>query len=302
MKPTKTVPFLCEKDWGGEGLKRFGKSLTSPKTGESWELSAHPNGQSMVYGQTLSQAVSAFGRNLTGEGFTGDFPLLIKLLDAQENLSVQVHPDDAMAREFGDPYGKTEAWVVLDAPPVAELILGVDCSPAQMEAAIQNGTMEEHLIRIPVQRGDCLFIPAGTVHALTQGIMVYEVQQSSDCTFRLYAWGRDAQLHIPQSLQAMAIPHPDAGKVTPTQIPMEEGICERLVSCSAFMLDRLTLQKPLTQATDGSRFYAYTAFSQGEMRHSEGTIPYGKGDTILVPADAGEYTLTGGQLLKAYLP
>ena len=302
MKPEKTIPFLCEKDWGGTRLRNFGKSLSSPHTGESWELSAHPNGECSVYGLPLSKAFAQYGQALAGRlAARGDFPLLIKLIDARETLSVQVHPDDALAEKlFGEPYGKTEAWVILDAPPGATLILGTDTDSSGMRAAIAEGHMDEHLKRIPVKAGDCIYIPAGTVHAIEKGILLYEVQQSSDRTFRLYAWGRDAALHIEESLLAMEIPVQGAGLIRPKQIPAKGGECLRLIECPAFTLDRLHVRHIMEETADGSRFYAYTALTPGELRHPECTIQYNMGDTILIPASAGRYTLHGGTLLKAY--
>jgi mannose-6-phosphate isomerase len=297
MNPIKTKPFFCEKDWGGEKLRTlFGKEIPGSRTGESWEISAHENGQSSVEGVPLATAVERYGRELLGET-QAPFPLLIKLLDARENLSVQVHPDDALALELeGQPYGKTEAWVVLDAPEGAQLILGVDCTPTQFVVEAEAGLLDRHLLRVPVKEGDAFFIPAGTVHALTAGVVVYEVQQSSDTTYRLYAWGRDAELHIEKAARAMALPAEGAGLTVPKRIAPN---VTRLVTSHAFTLDRVDAKGGLPVTPDGRRFACLTALSPGFIAWEGGGFDYARGDSILVPASSPPYALRGGELLCA---
>ena len=195
LKPLFMEPYFNEKDWGGTRLARvYGKQIPSEHTGESWEVSAHPMGLSACEGRTLPQWIEEYGEKLTGTEVTGEFPLLIKLIDAREWLSVQVHPDDAYAQRVeGDPYGKTEAWVVLDCEPGAQLIFGIDCDVETLRSEIAQGRLEQHLKKVDVKPGDVLYIPAGTVHAIGANMLIYEVQQSSDRTYRLYAWGRNAQ-------------------------------------------------------------------------------------------------------------
>lgn len=297
MFPVKTRPYFCQKDWGGDRLRSlFGKPIPSPHTGESWEVSAHPSGECVVWGIPLSEAVRRYGRALLGDA-GAPFPLLIKLLDARENLSVQVHPDDALAARLeGQPYGKTEAWYILDAPKDAELILGTLCGPEELRAAAERGGIGPCLRRLPVRAGDTVFIPAGTVHALTAGIVVYEVQQSSDTTYRLYAWGRDAELHVDQSLAAMEIGPTGAGVVPPRTVA--PGV-ERLVACDAFTLDRLTPGGGMEIAADPSRFACYTALAACRLDYPGGGIDCAAGDSVLVPASAPAHVLRGGALLRA---
>ena len=297
MFPVKTVPYSCEKDWGGDRLRTlFDKDIPSEKTGESWEISAHPGGECSAWGMPLSQAVARYGNALLGDA-PSPFPLLIKLLDARENLSVQVHPDDALAlRLEGQPYGKTEAWYVLAAQPGAELIVGIDGTPEQIRAAAAAGRLDGCLRRIPVKARDAVYIPAGTVHALTAGIVVYEVQQSSDTTYRLYAWGRDDVLHIEQSIAALSIAPQDAGIVSARTIA--PGI-ERLVDSFAFTLDRIQPGDGLIIPADPARFSCYTALTPCSIAFEGGKIDCAVGESVLCPASAGALLLKGGELLRA---
>lgn len=174
-----------------------------------------PDGRLPLRGEDLPEWIDEYGAALCGTEVQGEFPLLIKLIDAREWLSVQVHPDDAYAQHVeGDPYGKTEAWVVLDCDPGAQLIFGIDCDVETLRREIPEGRLEQHLKKVDVQVGDVLYIPAGTVHAIGANMLIYEVQQSSDRTYRLYAWGRNAELHIEKSLDVI---EPQAGRQAPSR-------------------------------------------------------------------------------------
>lgn len=193
MLPVQKIePRLVEKPWGGRWLgQQYGS--TSPKIGEAWLLSTLPEGESQLNGQPLSQALG------------GPLSFVVKIIDAQDHLSVQVHPDDAWASRLENSRGKTECWLILEAKPGAGVYLGLkdDVSRDAFEAALRAGSSVENLIQFfPVQRGDFIVVPSGTIHAIGGGVTLLEVQQASGITYRLWDWGRPGrELHLDKGLQ-----------------------------------------------------------------------------------------------------
>ena len=303
LKPLFMEPYFNVKDWGGTRLESvYGKSIPSDHTGESWEVSAHPMGLSACEGKTLPELIAEYGDKLTGTEVTGEFPLLIKLIDAREWLSVQVHPDDAYAQRVeGDPYGKTEAWVVLDCDPGAQLVFGIDCDNETLRSEIAAGRLDEHLVKVDVKVGDVLYIPAGTVHAIGANMLIYEVQQSSDRTYRLYAWGRNAELHIDKSIDVID-PKQGGKPMQGVKLAVEGGTREVMIVDPCFALERITASGRMPMSTDGTRFYAYTAVSAGKVIWEGGEKEYKAGESFLIPAALGSYALEGGVLYKSYFP
>lgn len=200
-----------ETPWGGHALKElFGKNAPDDVTGESLEVSALPGRESRIAngacaGKTLREMLVLWGKRLTGRT-EKSFPLLLKFLDARQYLSVQVHPDDSYALSHEGKSGKSEAWYILDAPPGAQLVCGIDTHGTPLRSVLEAGRLEDSLCRVSVRPGDVFYIPAGTVHALGPGIRCYEIQQASDVTYRLWDWGRTGKdgrprpLHIEQAL------------------------------------------------------------------------------------------------------
>ena len=303
LKPFFMEPYFNIKDWGGTRLASvYGKSIPSDTTGESWEVSAHPMGLSACEGKTLPELIAEYGDKLTGTEVTGEFPLLIKLIDAREWLSVQVHPDDAYAQRVeGDPYGKTEAWVVLDCDPGAQLVFGIDCDNETLRSEIAAGRLDEHLVKVDVKVGDVLYIPAGTVHAIGANMLIYEVQQSSDRTYRLYAWGRNAELHIDKSIDVID-PKQGGKPMQGVKLNVEGGTREVMIVDPCFALERITATGRMPMSTDGTRFYAYTAVAAGKVIWDGGEKEYKAGDSFIIPAALGDYALEGGVLYKSYFP
>jgi len=306
--------------WGG---RRLGTVLGKPigagdGYAESWEVVDHGDDQSVVRagpyrGHTLHALIERSGRELLGRhGPRAAFPLLFKYLDARQNLSVQVHPDDALAARLDPPdLGKTEAWVVVDALPgsliYAGLKRGFDRELLAREVA--RGTTVQCLHTIQPRPGDCIFIPARVVHAIGTGLLVAEIQQASDTTFRLFDWnrvGRDGkprQLHVEQALDTIDY---DRGPVHP-QVPQPTGRqgVERLVACDKFVLDRLSLAQSATAGGDG-RFHVMSVL-QGAVRFAGDPTgePLGTGETVLLPAAAGAVRVEPegrAVLLDMYLP
>ena len=218
MEFIKLQPVFKSMIWGGTRLKdRYGFQSPHESTGEAWVVSAHPNGDCLIeggpyHGLTLSQ-LYATHRELFGASHAEQFPLLVKLIDARDNLSVQVHPDDAYAKTQEHGLGKTECWLVLDCEPDSEIIIGHTFeTPAEFAQAIASGDVQAHLNRFAIKPGDFFYIPAGTVHAICAGTLIYEIQQNSDLTYRIDDYGRkDADgkprpLHIDQALTVTRFP------------------------------------------------------------------------------------------------
>lgn len=215
-------PVLQERIWGGTKLREeYGYEIPSETTGEAWVVSAHPNGASRVSrgkleGKTLDQLWKNRGE-LFNKKSDGEYPLLVKILDAADDLSVQVHPDDRYAQEVeGVPYGKTECWYVLDAEQGANLILGhTAADKAGFEKMVNQGEWEQLFRYVKVQKGDFVYVPSGTIHAIGRGITILEVQQSSDITYRVYDYdrkdkaGNTRELHLDKAKAVTQIPHED---------------------------------------------------------------------------------------------
>lgn len=299
LYPLRFVPTFRRYIWGG---RRLGDVLGKPigegdDYAESWEVVDHGEDQSVVaygalLGKTLNELVTGRCDELMGGTRVFDrFPLLFKLLDCNRNLSVQVHPNDEQGRLLDPPdLGKTEAWVILDAAPRSQLFAGLKSGVDRetLTRAVEQGSTEACLHAIEPKAGDCVFIPAGTVHALGEGMLVAEIQQSSDTTFRLFDWNRvgadgtPRPLHIQESLETIDY---QRGPVTPqTPQPMDVRGLERLVACDKFELDRWQLESPATLELKGQ--FKILAVVQGEVEveGDPSELPLTRGQTCLIPA------------------
>jgi len=308
LYPLKFSPILKDKIWGGTKLKSlFDKAAQTDKLGESWELSGYEGDESVVTngllaGNNLAELIEIYMGELVGDTiydqFGLSFPLLFKLIDANENLSIQVHPGDEVAAERHNSYGKTEMWYVVEADPDGKLIIGFkeDCSKDDYLDALDNDKVEDLLQKVPVKKGDVFFIPAGLVHAIGKGVVVAEIQQSSDITYRIYDYkrtddqGNERELHTEQALdvinfgaskQPKTIYQPLLNEITP------------LVNCDYFTTNMLKFDHAVTRnyATLDS-FVAYMCL-EGDFVidfAGEKTI-VNKGDTVLVPASIDELGL-----------
>jgi mannose-6-phosphate isomerase len=299
---------LVERVWGGTRLIPDGSN--DRKIGEAWVVGEdnHVSGGPHA-GQTLAELSAQFPKELLGHRATsGRFPLLIKLLDCAEWLSVQVHPDDAQARELeGEGFlGKTEAWHLLAADDGAQIIAGIRDDPSQdtLRGAILAGRVMDHVAYTTVHAGDTFMIPAGTVHALGPGVFLYEVQQTSDLTYRIYDWDRPANagraLHLPQSA-AVARPWP-----APTApLPPAGETVQELTRCDYFVLERLTNRaSTLPGDTAGQTFHVLTV-TEGEARVEVNGEQHALGqfESLLLPAAVGAYRLSGNfKMLRSSLP
>lgn len=312
MKPMKLTPAYANYLWGGERLKtEYGKESELTPLAESWEISCHSNGPTTIAtgeykGKTLQETIEAYGK----EAMLGVncnrfpmFPLLVKLIDAKTPLSLQVHPGDEYALKHENSCGKTEMWLVLEAEPESFLYFGVKrpVSRDELKAAIENQTLETLLNRRPVKKGDVLFIPAGELHAIGAGIVVCEVQQNSDLTYRVYDYGRrDAagslrELHIDKALKVCNLT-PPAEYTPPDEPPLISGGAVRtlLAKCEYFTVRRLSLSGKADFKTYGRSFRASVCVEgEGVLSSMGERLPFKKGESLFIPADTGAYTLSG---------
>jgi mannose-6-phosphate isomerase len=320
LYPLQFRPVFRDYLWGGRRLASvLGKDVGGLDIcAESWEIVDHGDDQSVVAagplaGTTLNRLTTEYGHELLGRHHPQSrFPLLFKFLDAKQTLSVQVHPDDRQAAQLDPPdLGKTEAWVVLDVEPGSLIYAGLKRGfdrPA-LEREIARGTSELCLHQFEPGVGDCVFLQAGTVHALGSGLLVAEIQQASDTTYRLFDWnrlgadGKPRQLHIEQGLAAIDY---ERGPVAPQRPLATDNPCvERLVECDKFVLDRWHISEATTVGGE-QRFHILACLEGMAAINIAGhPVSLKKGETVLLPAEVGRVELepTGSAtLLDAYLP
>lgn len=316
MLPILLTPAFVDYLWGGDRLKSvFHKRTDLSPLAESWELSCHPDGPSVAAsgpysGKTLAWILQRESAALGGNcAHYPDFPLLIKLIDAQKPLSIQVHPGDAYAREFENTNGKTEMWYILDAEPDSFVYYGLrrPVTKSEMRDAIETSTLETLLDKRPAKRGDVIFIPAGTLHAIGAGLLVCEVQQNSNITYRAYDYGRleangkPRQLHVEKALD-VSILEPARGGFSPMGTPSRQGDVQAvlLAQCDYFQTFRLDISGDFDCETCGDTFHSLLCIEGGGALVCQGqSIAFSKGDSIFIPADAGAYTVRGDCALVA---
>ena len=219
MYPLKFENLYYDKVWGGRGFESFRSNVPKGKIGESWDIACHPNGTGVVAngrlkGVGFKELIKFYNKEIFGNRIVnGEFPLLVKLINSNENLSVQVHPNDSYANLHENDNGKTECWYILEAKEGASLICGLKSGldKEQLAQIIADNKIEDYLESVSVKEGDMIYIPAGTVHAIQGGIKLLEVQQSSDVTYRMYDWGRDREMHIEKSLEVIDYTGANAG-------------------------------------------------------------------------------------------
>ncbi len=321
LYPIKFNPILFEKIWGGNKLKTIlNKSISSDKTGESWEISSVENEVSVVANgflkeNTLTELIEIYLSDLLGERvyqkYGEEFPLLIKFIDAHDDLSVQVHPPDEVARERHHAYGKTEMWYIVDAEPNAYIYLGFNENISKEDFAerIDNDTLIDVLNKIPAQKGDVFFVPAGQIHAIGKGILLAEIQQTSDITYRVFDWnrtdaqGKPRQLHIDEAIDVINYQKLEQPKVTYKAINNQ---AVQLISCPYFTTNLLTLNKTVEREYEWIDSFKILIFidGRGNIVYESGTEPYARGDVFLIPAELHEISLQPAQvteLLEVYI-
>ncbi|HHY23126.1 MAG TPA: class I mannose-6-phosphate isomerase [Clostridiaceae bacterium] len=337
--PLKFKPVYKDYLWGGRNLSKLGKILPEGIVAESWEVSCHPDGVSIICngqfkGMSLSEFINNFQYKVMGTGISwkpGDkFPLLVKLIDANNKLSVQVHPDDEYAALYeDDKSGKSEMWYVIWAKPGSKLVYGLkpDTTKENFQKALEKGSIEEYLNYIEVFEGDVINIPAGIIHAIGEGILLAEVQQNSNNTYRVYDYnrvdknGKKRPLHIQKALDVIDFSGSiEYNKSGGTSVQTNDNYkVTKLVENSYFSTELYHINGEVEEIADGSRFYIYL-FIEGEA-----TICYGfrgclngnmknnghfsekmnirAGESIFIPAFMGKYRISGNiKAIKAYVP
>ncbi len=315
--PVRMLPAFKDYIWGGNKLvSDWGKSSPFERTAESWELSAHVNGQSTaangVYkGMTLSQIIERLGTDCLGTSCEDSdrFPILIKFIDPCQKLSIQVHPDDDYALKNEGDHGKTEMWYIAQADPGSRILCGFkrDLSIAGFIDAVRNDTLPGLLNDIPVKKKDVFLIEPGTVHAICENQIIAEIQQNSDVTYRVYDYdrrgpdGNPRELHVSKAVEVSNLTATFFdGKSQGELFQKEFGTIRMLVSCRYFTVTEYDLTEVISSAelTAGSRsFHALTFIDgSGTIRYGSGDERFSKGDTFFIPSGTGTYTVEGRAL------
>lgn len=317
--PLQFKPELKERVWGGRALARFGLELPDGPIGEAWTIGDHPNGTTVVMngelaGTGLDAVRERFGAAWFGSKFAasrnGRFPLLIKLLDCNDDLSVQVHPADEYEGLPEGELGKTEMWYVIDAKPGAKIIYGLKPGHTResFAQAIAENRIMDTLQAVEVEPGDTFYIPAGTVHALCSGVLVAEIQQNSDTTYRLYDYnrpgldGKPRELHIEDSLNVINFDNAGAMRRKSAVNAPNEWL--NLAASPYFITDKAEVRGAWAQSTSPETFtILIVTDGEGALKWKDGQTAVKPGDCFLVPANLGDYALEGNfTVLRSRLP
>lgn len=304
MAIVKLKPAYKDYIWGGNKLKEeYNKKYDGNSLAESWELSCHVDGSSIIAegeyeGKTLNEYIEWEGKKKLGRNCAKfkDFPILIKFIDAKDNLSIQVHPDDEYAQQNEGQYGKTEMWYIVSCEEGAYLYYGFkeEIDKQELAKRIQENTLLEVLNKVPVKKGDVFFIEAGTIHAIGKGIVVAEIQQNSNITYRVYDYGRvnedgkQRNLNIEKALE-----------VTNTNpIFRSESFAPHLGVCKYFTVDKLVLDGKFMEKVSGkvnedSFLHILVLEGTGKIQNHHQSVNFSKGDSIFVTASTGEYEIIG---------
>jgi len=310
--PLQFDPILKDRIWGGEKLNSLlNKPITSSKTGESWEISTVEGDVSVVSngtlkGISLNELIDNFPNEVLGtevyEKFGKQFPLLFKYLDAKTDLSIQVHPNDELAKKRHNSFGKTEMWYIMQADKDSRIIVGFkkNSNAKEYVAHLESNTLLDLLDEVKVKKGDVFFLETGTVHAIGAGLLVAEIQQTSDITYRLYDFdrvdsdGNKRELHVELALDAI-----NYNKVeTQINYNKELNVSNEMVNCLYFKTNYLNLSGNLNVAKAATSFTVYMC-TEGEFQLEFNQIhyKYSKGDTLLIPASMTNFNLSGNAIL-----
>lgn len=309
MEIMKLIPSGKDYLWGGTRLKdEYGKKIDMNPLAESWECSVHPDGPCYVdngryKGKTLKEVLDEHPEYI-GTKANGEFPILAKFIDAKKDLSVQVHPDDEYAREKEKDNGKTEMWYIIDADEGASLIYGFKhkVSKEILERAIEKGELDKHLQKVEVHKGDLFFVPAGTVHGIGKGILLAEIQESSNVTYRVYDYdrvdknGKKRELHFDKAVQVMdMVVTPDI-KQKKRLVKYYPG-CSRelLCRCKYFETERIQVTKGFSFSVMENSFQVLMCLDGYGQVEVDGDKPvrFSKGETVFLPAGIGRCLIIG---------
>lgn len=305
-------PVYKDYIWGGTKLKEyFGKETSMDITAESWEVSTNADGISKIRNQDITLKEMFDNKETRVEIFgtkTKDmekFPLLIKFIDANSNLSVQVHPDDEYAKEYEADTGKTEMWYIIDCLPNSQIICGMKENVKQedVEDIIRNNKIKENLNYVDIKKGDSIYIPSGTIHAILGGALICEIQQNSNLTYRVYDWdrvgsdGKPRTLHIDKAIDVINV------NANSTIQHEKQEKCYRIADSEFFKVDKINIEKEYKDKSSKESFYAINVVDgMGTIEYKNNIAKLKKGDSIIIPATLGEYIIKGKmELLKSYV-
>lgn len=319
LYPIKFQPILKEKIWGGQKLHTLlNKDSKLPNIGESWEISDVENDTSVILngalkGKSLKDLLEIFKAELLGDKnykiFGNKFPLLIKFIDAREDLSIQLHPNDELAAKRHNSFGKTEMWYVMQADDDANLIVGFNqkMTPEKYLKHLDDKTLTEILNFDQVKTGDTYFIEVGRVHAIGAGVLLAEIQQTSDITYRVYDWdrvddkGNERELHNDLAIDAFNFEMEDDFRVA---YETDKNSSNEMVSCPYFTTSFLHITEPILKINTKDSFFIYICVEGEAMIETENASEFiQKGETILIPAGIETYKITSpnAKLLEVYV-
>lgn len=304
-EPLFLEPVFQERIWGGTRLaEQFGYRIPSERTGECWAISAHPNGQTTVkngpfQGKMLGELWDEH-RELFGHFPSDRFPLLTKILDANDDLSVQVHPDDEYARTYENgELGKTECWYVIDCEEDAEIVFGHHArTKKELVEMIENGQWDQLLCRVKVKPGDFFYVPSGTIHALCSGLLILETQQSSDTTYRVYDYdrrdqeGRLRELHLDKAIDVTTVPHVQE-KVESAVVQMANATITMFIESEYFTVYRWDVHDQLELEQDKPFMLVSVIAGEGTIATEEGEWEIWKGNHFILPYQFGTFQVKG---------
>lgn len=304
--------------WGGRNLEKlFNRSLPAGNVAESWDICCHKNGMSLVTngtlrGKRLDELIKDYGTFLVGKNSekTDRFPILIKLIDANDKLSIQVHPGNDYALKTHGDFGKTEMWYVIHAKPNAKIIYGAvpGTSKEDFKNSILNGSIETMLNYVNVKKDDIIFIPSGTIHGIMDGLIIAEIQQNSDTTYRVYDWNRvDAngtsrELHIERALDVINFDFEGIICEPPSEMKKGYSIVH-IIDCEFFKVDKIIINTVYNGITSENTFLTYTCIEgNGFIEHDNIRYDIKNGSSFMLPATMGDYKISGNlALLKSYI-
>ena len=317
LYPLKFAPIMKDRLWGGEKLEQlFNKPSNTNTTGESWELSGVTGDVSVVSngdleGTSLTQLINDYSKDLLGidvvNRFGSNFPILIKFIDAKQDLSIQLHPNDKLAKERHNSFGKTEMWYIMDADPGSQLIVGFnkDVEKEEYKTSLEKDTLLDLLNYEEVKEGDTFFINTGKIHAIGAGVLLAEIQQTSDITYRVFDFNRKdrdgnlRELHTEQALDAIDYSKKDDFKVA---YSAEKNVTNTMVDCPYFKTNSLNLDGDFNQdITNRNSFSIYMCVAgKAIIENDFGNVPIQKGETVLVSASSSYLKIKteGAKLLE----
>jgi mannose-6-phosphate isomerase len=306
LKPIKLVPEFKEIIWGGNKLKTdYNKVSDLNNIAESWELTVRDDGMNIIAdgefaGLTMQEYIDKNGFEVVTNKELDRFPLLIKFIDAEDNLSIQVHPDDEYGLLKANSLGKTEMWYVIDAKPGAKLVYGLKpgCDIKSLGEAISNGIVEDQLNYVNVKKGDVFFIPSGLVHAIGAGILLAEIQQNSNITYRVYDYnrlgkdGKPRELHVTDALNVIV--NRSEYEIDKIRYSKGEKTSTCLASCEFFTVDKYDIDGEKVFSTNVESFNSVLCLDgNAEITYKNEKFPLVKGDSYFIPANMGDYSIEG---------